>query len=269
MEEGLAATDREEACIESLEKLAGILNGASDKLDDLADSFNTSGEEFDDINTENTDKEIAAQIAAPLVNAFGSINSILNGVAKDVMEINNCDSSLIAELKFYIKEYYKPIPFPNPFIGKEQSGRQKFAEKTQGIRVRSLDEVSDLASDFIKEKHDYTDFAHSLDEFREKKGMSPAQLYKAAWIDKRLYSKIMSTSNYKPAKNTAISFGLALKLKPDEFALFLQNAGFALSYSSIFDLVIRFCVEREIFDLHEVNTLLLQADQKTLAKEVA
>ena len=64
-------------------------------------------------------------------------------------------------------------------------------------------------------------------------------------------------------------FGIALKLKPVEFNDFLQNAGFALSDSSIFDLVIRFCVEREIFSLHDVNALLLQADQKTLAKEAA
>jgi len=42
--------------------------------------------------------------------------------------------------------------------------------------------------------------------------------------------------------DTAISFGLALRLKQDEFALFLQNAGYALSYSSIFDLVIRFVI---------------------------
>jgi hypothetical protein len=175
---------------------------------------------------------------------------------------------LIIELKLYIKENYKLLSFTNLFTKKKKAGRQKLENLAQYARP-DFREVSDLASGFIKEKHDYTDFAHSLDKLREEKGMSPAQLYKTAWIDKRLYSKIMSTSNYKPAKNTAISFGLALKLKSDEFALFLQNAGYALSYSSIFDLVIRFCVEREIYDLHDVNALLLQADQKTLAKEMA
>jgi hypothetical protein len=49
----------------------------------------------------------------------------------------------------------------------------------------------------------------------------------------------------------------------------LGNAGFALSDSSVFDLVIRFCVEHEIFDLHDVNALLLQADQKVLSREAA
>ena len=176
--------------------------------------------------------------------------------------------NLISELKQYIKENYKLISFPNLFPGRKKAKGRRLEDLAQGAHLNFKD-VSDLASSFIKEKHDFTDFAHSLDEIREEKGLSPAQLYKAAWIDKRLYSKIMATSNYKPAKNTAISFGLALKLKPDEFASFLQNAGYALSYSSIFDLVVRFCVEREIYDLHDVNALLLQADQKSLAKEAA
>ena len=267
--EGNNPVDEKDAYIDGLEKLAGIFNEASDKLDELANSFSTSEEELDELDAVKTDKEIAEQLAAPLVNAFDSINAIMNGVAKDVIEMNNCDSGLLAELKLYIKERYKPKSFSNLIPGREQAGQQEIAKKVQGIRARSIGDVSGLASDFIKEKHDYIDFAHSLDELREKKGMSPAELYKAAWIDKRLYSKIMSTSKYTPAKNTAISFGLALKLKPDEFASFLQTAGYALSYSSVFDLVIRFCVEREIYDLHNVNALLLQADQKTLAKEAA
>jgi hypothetical protein len=103
----------------------------------------------------------------------------------------------------------------------------------------------------------------------EEKGLSPAELHKRAWIDKRLYSKMMSAGNYKPAKNTAIAFGLALRLTEEEFAAFLGNAGFALSDSSVFDLMIRFCVEHEIFDIHDVNALLSQADQKMLSREVA
>jgi hypothetical protein len=124
-------------------------------------------------------------------------------------------------------------------------------------------------SGFVKKNRRYETFAFALDKFREEKGLNPAELYKRAWIDKRLYSKMMSAGNYKPAKNTAIAFGLALRLTGEEFAAFLGNAGFALSESSVFDLVIRFCVEHEIYDLHDVNALLLQADQKMLSREAA
>ena len=175
---------------------------------------------------------------------------------------------LVAELKLFIKDNYKLVSFSGIFPEKKNK-KQGISQKAKGIRTKSFSEVSDLMSGFIKEKRDYESFSYSVDKLREAKGMSPAELYKAAWIDKRVYSKLMTTANYRPAKNTAISFGLALKLKRAEFDDFLKNAGFALSDSSIFDLVIRFCVEREIFDLHDVNALLLQADQKTLAKEAA
>jgi hypothetical protein len=172
--------------------------------------------------------------------------------------------SLITELKLFIKENYKLVSFSDLLPGKKKNEGQTSFEKSKGFG-----EIADLMSGFIRDKRDYEDFAHSVDRLCKEKGLTPAKLYKAAWIDKRLYSKIITTANYRPAKNTAISFGLALNLEPEEFTSFLQNAGFALSNSSIFDLVIRFCVEKEIYDLHDVNALLLQQDQKTLMKEVA
>jgi hypothetical protein len=189
---------------------------------------------------------------------------------------------LVKELKLFIKERYKLVSFSGLFPKKKKAGKYvipfnlddyvKWMVVKPGYlrgKPKSFGEVSDLMSGFIKDKRGYETFAFSVDNLRKEKGLSPAELYKAAWIDKRLYSKIMSTANYRPSKNTAISFGLALKLKAGEFTGFLRNAGFALSDSSIFDLAIRFCVERGIYDLHDVNALLLQADQKTLAKEAA
>jgi hypothetical protein len=78
----------------------------------------------------------------------------------------------------------------------------------------------------------------------------------------------MASSNYRPKKETAVAFGLALGLPRDGFDEFLKTAGYVLSTSSIADLVIRFCVEREIYDLTDVNALLMEAGQKTLSKGV-
>jgi hypothetical protein len=176
---------------------------------------------------------------------------------------------LIAELKLFIKKNYKILSFTGLFPGRKKARRRSVTEKAQGVGPQSFSEVTNLMSNFIKEEKHYEDFAHCVDRLRREKGLTPAKLYKAAWTDKRLYSKIMTSANYRPAKNTAVSFGLALQLKPAEFTEFLQNAGFALSDSSTFDLVIRFCVGRGIYDLHDVNALLFQADQKILAKEAA
>jgi hypothetical protein len=178
--------------------------------------------------------------------------------------------NVAADLNLYIRENYKLVSFLSPLaLNIIQPIRQVNFGKTKVIRGKNFGEVTSLMPGYIKEKRDYANFTLSLDKLREEKGMSPTELYKTAWVDKRLYSKIMTTANYRPAKHTAIAFGLALRLKLDEFVSFIRNAGFALSDSSIFDLVIRFCVEREIYDLHDVNALLLQEDQKTLAKEAA
>jgi hypothetical protein len=181
------------------------------------------------------------------------------------------DSNILAELNSYIKQHYKPASL----IGIGVAGciiqpiKQDIFRKNNAGKGKSFGEVIDMMSDYIKEKRDYVNFALSLDKLREKKGLSSVELYKTALINKRLYSRIMTTANYRPAKNTVISFGLALKLKPEEFASFIRNTGFALSDSSKFDLVISFCFEHEIFDLHRVNDLLLKEDQKTLANEAA
>jgi hypothetical protein len=177
--------------------------------------------------------------------------------------------NLIADLKRYIKEHYKLVSFTGIFPGKRRKQEPDSGGIAKGILGKDFGEVSDLMSGFVRKNRRYETFAFALDKLRKEKGLSAADLYKGAWIDKRLYSKIMTTEKYKPAKNTAIAFGLALRLAADEFDAFLGNAGFALSDSSVFDLVIRFCVEHEIFDLHDVNALLLQADQKALSREVA
>jgi hypothetical protein len=176
---------------------------------------------------------------------------------------------LTAELKGYIKEHYRLVSFTGVFPGRRRKKEPDIGGTAKGIRGKGFGEVSDLMTGYVRKNRRYETFAFELDKLRKEKGLSSAELYKRAWIDKRLYSKIMTMGKYKPAKNTAIAFGLALRLAIDEFAGFLGSAGFALSDSSVFDLVIRFCVEHEIFDLHDVNALLLQADQKVLSREVA
>jgi hypothetical protein len=97
--------------------------------------------------------------------------------------------------------------------------------------------------------------------------MTAAQLYNGAWIKKQLYSKIMGERNYHPAKNTVIAFGLSLRLDQESLDRLLESAGYRFNNSSIADLVILFCLDQGLYDLHDVNALLLSADQKVLCRE--
>jgi hypothetical protein len=173
------------------------------------------------------------------------------------------NETLVAELRDYIKKRYRLLSIPSIF---KEGAKQPFSGKKQGVRPDAFGEATELLASFVKQNQ-HEPFAYTLEKLREEKGLKPADLYKRAWIDKRLYSKILTTGNYKPKKETAVAFGLALHLPVSELNNFLKTAGYTLSDSSIADLVIRFCVEHELWDIADVNALLFQAGQKVLCQE--
>jgi hypothetical protein len=109
---------------------------------------------------------------------------------------------------------------------------------------------------FIEQNIKTETFPVLLNRLREEKGLNPRELYKKAFIDRRLYSQIMGERHYQPSKNTAIAFGIALELPYESFKIFLQSAGFALNHNSDFDLVIKFCVQNGVYEIMTVNELL-------------
>lgn len=98
----------------------------------------------------------------------------------------------------------------------------------------------------------------------DEKSMTDAQCYKKAQIDRKLFSKIRSQQNYRPSKQTAISFALALELSLAEAKDLLLKAGFALSRSSKADIIVEFFILHGIYDIMQVNEALYEFDQPLL-----
>lgn len=95
-------------------------------------------------------------------------------------------------------------------------------------------------------------------------GESDVDIYKKAGIDRKLFSKIRSNPDYRPSKNTTIALALALQLNMDDTEDLLSAAGYSLSESNVFDLVIQFCLEHNIHDIYSVNVALDHFNQKVL-----
>ena len=121
-----------------------------------------------------------------------------------------------------------------------------------------------IFENFVIKNRKIETFSVLLNRLREEKGLTPQELYKKAFIDRKLYSQIMGKRNYQPSKNTVIAFGLALQLPYENFKIFLQSAGFSLNHNTEFDLVIKYCIQNKIYDILTVNNYLEKKELRCL-----
>ena len=94
----------------------------------------------------------------------------------------------------------------------------------------------------------------------DEKGMTDAQCYKKANVDRRLFSKIRSDPEYRPSKPTVFAFIMALELPLPEAKALLKKAGFALTRSSKLDVVMEYCIRTRFYDVLQINEVLYELD---------
>ena len=107
-------------------------------------------------------------------------------------------------------------------------------------------------------------FTETLLKLIDKTGKKDAEIYKKAGLTKQHFSKIRNNPNYKPTKATAIALALALELDLKETRDLIGRAGYALTNSSKFDLIIRYFIEQGNYNVVEINLALYEFDQPLL-----
>lgn len=171
-------------------------------------------------------------------------------------------SRLFADIAAYIDDHYvdahtdfirsRPCPASIP-VEAQMAPSPAFSPASR--LPRSLDD---------RLKHLDAGFSETLLTRIDRSGKKDSEIYKKANVDRKLFSKIRNNPDYKPSKATAIAFAIALELNLDETRDLVARAGYALSASSKFDVIIEYFIRQKKYDIFEINEALFAFDQSLL-----
>lgn len=176
---------------------------------------------------------------------------------------------LLQEITTYLDTHYVPISIspaaaPSPVSYRAVEKRQDCScagkemcpcPPMASSRALSLEEIL---------KQEDTGFTETLLRKIDESGKKDSQIYKKANLSKQHFSKIRNNPNYKPTKATAISLALALELDLEQTKDLIGRAGYALTNSSKFDLIIRYFIQQRKYNVTEINMVLYEFDQPLL-----
>lgn len=154
-------------------------------------------------------------------------------------------------------------------------GKIQYSQRKKPDDAYSATEVSRIMKSCVSNKSELLSaldasinqsFVERLLYYMNRKGVKDSAVYKAAHVDKRLFSKIMSDRKYKPAKDTAIALALGLRLTLEETNDLLSRAGYTFSHSDKRDVVIEYFFREGIFNLMDINEVLFQLDLKIIGR---
>ena len=162
------------------------------------------------------------------------------------------------DLEFFASTEITGAPPERLFAEGELNNSLKAAGDVNLEPVRCAEkEITPIDVDaFIRSSKDKLNFQNTLMQLIADRKLDNVTVYKKACIDKKFFSKIISNKDYVPKKHTVMALGLALELPLEEYEAFLASAGYAFMPSSKFDMIVKFCVMNQIYNLINVDVIL-------------
>lgn len=200
-------------------------------------------------------KDKALQVAVDEISSFLFENDMTVYIVVFDQKSFNISQKLVSDIREYIDERY---------VEKHAAMESIRLTMMPPMAVSNMASKKSLDSLDNALKQIDESFSQMLLRKIDEKGMTDSECYKKANVDRKLFSKIRSDIHYKTSKNTAIAFAIALELDLDETKELLMKAGFALSHSNKFDIIIEYFIVNGNYNIFEINEVLFAFDQALL-----
>ena len=205
-------------------------------------------------------KDQALRVAVDTISEFLAENDMTVYIVIFDRAAYQIGNKLFADIAAYIDDHY---------VDAHTDSRRERLRRMSVLEGRALSAgaaaapmVADNLDDLLA--HLDAGFSETLLKLIDHSGKKDSEIYKKANVDRKLFSKIRNNPDYKPSKATAIAFAIALELNLDETRDLVARAGYALSASSKFDVIIEYFIRQKKYDIFEINEALFAFDQSLL-----
>ena len=195
-------------------------------------------------------KDEALQVAAAAIKDFLTEHDMDVYLAVFDRASFVVSEELLGAVERYINEHYV-----DTCSVRRQQMEPLLAEAAPMAAPRGLDDLMERLDE---------PFNTTLLRLIDAKGMTDAEVYKRANIDRKLFSKIRIGKGYMPGRRTILALAVAMELTMEETDDLLERAGYALSHSLKFDVIVEYFIVSSRYDIFEINEVLFKYDQPLL-----
>ena len=205
-------------------------------------------------------KDQALRVAVDTISEFLAENDMTVYLVIFSRAAYAIGNKLFADIAAYIDDHYVDVHTDS------RRERMRRMSVLEGRALSAGAAAAPMSADGLDSLLAHLDagFSETLLKFIDRSGKKDSEIYKKANVDRKLFSKIRNNPDYKPSKATAIAFAIALELNLDETRDLIARAGYALSASSKFDVIIEYFIRQKKYDIFEINEALFAFDQSLL-----
>lgn len=215
-------------------------------------------------------KGLALEIATGVISRFVLTNDIMVYLVVFDKASYTLSEKLMRDVKSYIDNNYAQA-LAQAEYSRDMSRPVRRSRLAYPKKLSAPVEQADMVCNSAPQP-DWDNIAHSLGktfsetllELIDRKGLTHAEAYGKANIDRKHFNKIKNNKNYKPTRYTVLAFAIALELDIDRTKELMETAGLALSKSNLFDVIVSFFIENGRYNIFELNDVLFEYDMPLL-----